>query len=80
MSTSRFQKGDLVVLCARSWNPEIARHQGDIARIEDVVGPFREAPMLYDICFIASDKRVLAVQESALEPIDPISALGGIVR
>lgn len=85
MSRSKFRRGDLVVLCQRSWLPEIAKHQGDLARVthrEEQCEDYHKAryAWYYDLEFVVSGKKAEGVRESAIEAVDPVSALGRLTK
>lgn len=82
---SKFRRGDLVVLCQKSWLPEIAKHQGDLARVtfrKECCEDYHKGhySWYYDLEFVVSGKKVEGVRESALEAVDPVSALGLLTK
>ncbi len=78
---SRFNEGDLVILVARSYAPSAAHHHGDVAKIvtcQEACIDYHKShyTTLYEIKFVVSGRVLYDVMESALERVDPVSALG----
>jgi len=77
----KFKRGSHVVLCQLSWDPVLAKHFGDLARIEFsqevcVNHHKGEYEWEYRIKFMRTGLVVPGVREVALELVDPITALG----